>query len=147
MSLKNPYKTGGMFEGASHLIFNNAKKLRKNMTEAETVLWMHIKERLTGFKFRRQHPIGIYIADFYCHKVKLIIEIDGSTHKKEEIKKADETRAKDLIDWGYTVIRFTNVQVLNNANKVLEIIKEKITQLINLQKKSTLQTAESKTPL
>jgi very-short-patch-repair endonuclease len=56
MSTKNPYKTGGMFEGASHLIFENAKQLRKNMTEAEKLLWLHIKEGLCGFKIRRQHP-------------------------------------------------------------------------------------------
>jgi hypothetical protein len=67
MSLKNPYKKGGMFEGASYLLFERAKRLRKNMTAAETVLWMHIKTGINGFKFRRQHPIGQYIADFYCH--------------------------------------------------------------------------------
>jgi very-short-patch-repair endonuclease len=76
MSLKNPYKPGGMFEGASRLIFANAKHLRKNMTATETVLWMYLKVGIDGFKFRRQHPIGLYIADFYCHKAKLIVEVD-----------------------------------------------------------------------
>ena len=92
MSLKNPYKSGGMFEGASHIIFANAKHLRKNMTGAETVLWMHLKKGLNGCKFRRQHPIGIYIADFYCHHSKLIVEIDGSVHNNKGIKETDEAR-------------------------------------------------------
>src|SRR5580765_7230356 len=86
MSLKNPYKEGGMFEGASHLIFGNAKHLRKNMTVAQTVLWMHLKKGINGFKFRRQHPIGLYIADFYCHKAKLIVEVDGLVHSEPEVK-------------------------------------------------------------
>ena len=77
MVLKSPHKAGGMFEGALHLIFENAKQLRKNMTNAEIALWIHLKGGMHGFKFRRQHPIAVYIADFYCHKVKLIIEVDG----------------------------------------------------------------------
>ncbi len=68
------------YEDVSHSIFANAKHLRKNMTDAETVLWMYLKEGINGLKFRRQHPIGIYIADFYCHKARLIIEIDGERH-------------------------------------------------------------------
>ena len=102
---KNPYKSGGMFEGASPIIFANAKHLRKNMTDAEQVLWFYLKQGINGFKFRRQHPIGIYIADFYCHKAKLIIEVDGSIHNNADIIKSDKIRQKDLEDWGYNVIR------------------------------------------
>ena len=80
-STASPFKNGGMFEGASHLIFANAKLLRKNMTAAETVLWMYLKAGINDCKFRRQHPIGIYIADFYCHKAKLGIEVDGRDRK------------------------------------------------------------------
>ena len=96
MSLKNPYKQGGMFEGASHLIFANAKYLRKNMTATETVLWMHLKNGINGFKFRHQHPIGLYIVDFYCHKAKLIVEIDGLVHNEPEVKRSDDIRQKEL---------------------------------------------------
>src|SRR5215467_12813718 len=89
---KNPFKKGGMFEGADPIVFGLAKELRKNMTHAESVLWMHLKERILDLKFRRQHPIGIYVADFYCHKVKLVIEVDGSVHEKLEAKEYDKKR-------------------------------------------------------
>ena len=147
MSLKNPYKDGGMFEGASHLIFGNAKHLRKNMTSAETVLWMHLKNGIIGFKFRRQHPIGLYIADFYCHKAKLIVEIDGSIHNDQAIKENDETRQKELEKWGYIVIRFANQQVIVTPEEVVKVITENISQIINLQKQNTPQKGESKSPL
>lgn len=118
-----------MFEGASHLIFENAKNLRGDMTAAEMNLWMYLRRGVNGFKFRRQHPIGIYIADFYCHKAKLIVEIDGSIHNNEIAKKNDEVRQKDLERWGYFVIRFTNKQVMQKPEEVIKIITEKISQL------------------
>jgi imidazole glycerol-phosphate synthase subunit HisF len=135
MSLKNPYKEGGMFEGASHLIFANAKHLRKNMTAAETVLWMHLKIGISGFRFRRQHPIGLYIADFYCHKAKLIVEVDGSIHKGPTIKENDERRQKELEKWGYTVIRFTNEEVLQKSETVID----KISDIVNSVKQKQLR--------
>ncbi|MEO6611166.1 MAG: endonuclease domain-containing protein [Chitinophagaceae bacterium] len=134
MTLKNPYKEGGMFEGASPVVFANAKQLRKNMTASETVLWMHLKKGVDGLKFRRQHPIGLYIADFYCHKVKLILEVDGLIHNQPEVKQTDEIRQKDMERWGYQVLRFTNEQVLKNSEQVIRLIVEKITYLKNLQK-------------
>jgi cyclase len=147
MSSKNPYKSGGMFEGASHLIFANAKKLRKNMTGAEKVLWMYLKEGINNIKIRRQHPIGLYIADFYCHKLKLIIEVDGSIHNEPDIREFDEARQKDLEKWGYIILRFTNEQVMENSDEVIRIITEKILNLNNLQKQNTPRRAESKSPL
>lgn len=112
-----------MFEGASHLIFANAKQLRKNMTAAEIVLWMYLKAGISDCKFRRQHPIGIYIADFYCHKAKLIIEIDGSIHNLDEVKQNDKEKKSYLINNGYSVTRFTNKEVMTQAETVLEKIK------------------------
>jgi len=131
MSSGNPYKKGGMFEGASYLIFEKAKQLRKNMTPAETVLWMHLKAGLEGYKFRRQHPIGIYIADFYCHRAKLIIELDGSIHQLEEVQQNDNKREADLLEWGYQVIRFSNQEVFNKINFVLNRILADIKLIIN----------------
>lgn len=136
----NPYKKGAMFEGASHIIFENAKHLRKNMTHAETVLWMHLKQGISSCKFRRQHPLRLYIADFYCHKARLIIETDGAIHNQPEIIESDMVRQKDLIDWGYYVLRFSNQEVLHQPEKVLEIITEKLNELLNIQK----QNASSK---
>ncbi len=136
-----------MFEGATSLIFANARQLRKNMTDAEKVLWMHLKTGVNNFKIRRQQPIGLYITDFYCHKVKLIIEVDGSIHNEPGAKEADEVRQKDLENWGYNIIRFTNQEVMKNSEAVIKIITEKILQLNNLQKQNTPQNAEFKMPL
>jgi len=124
MSLKSEYKLGGMFEGATHLLFENAKMLRNNMTEAEIILWSHLKDGINGYKVRRQHPISNYIADFFCFRLKLVIEIDGSVHNKKEVKENDDTRQKDLENLGYTVIRFTNQQVFEQTEIVLFNISE-----------------------
>ena len=136
-----------MFEGASHIIFANAKHLRKNMTEAVKALWFRLKAGINGLKFRRQHPIGIYIADFYCHQVKLIVEVDGTIHQENNIKETDEARQKELETWGYIIIRFTNEQVMKAIENVIKIIAEKISQLNNLHKQNTPHQAEFKSPL
>jgi len=127
----SPFKNGGMFEGASHLIFANAKRLRKNMTAAETVLWMYLKAGINDCKFRRHHPIGIYIADFYCHKAKLVIEVDGSIHDLDAIKQNDKEKETCLINNGYSVARFTNKEVMTQAETVLEKIKSIISKKLN----------------
>ncbi len=72
---KTPFKKDGMIGGANHFIFQNAKHLRRNMADAETVLWFHLKQKQDGCKFRRQHPLGPRIADYSCHKLKIDIEI------------------------------------------------------------------------
>jgi len=131
MSSKNPYKKGGMFEGASYIIFENAKKLRNNMTEAERILWMHLRDGINGFKFRRQHPVGNYIADFFCHKAKLIVELDGSVHNNEDVKNNDIQRQNDLQLLGYNIIRFNNDDVFKNVEKVIEQIQKKVNNIIN----------------
>lgn len=127
MSHKNPYKKGGMFEGASHLLFEKAKELRNQMTGAEEILWMHLRNGINGFKFRRQHPIGSYIADFFCFKAKLVIETEGSVHNCNRIKENDIRKQKDLESFGYTVIRFTNIEV----HKQVETVLSKISELLN----------------
>ena len=114
-----------MFFGASKIIFENAKELRKNMTHAEKILWNHLKVKPNGYKFRRQHPLGIYIADFYCHKLKLVIEIDGSIHDNDEVKLNDEERQKLIEEDGLTVMRFKNAEILNDIANVLKVIRAK----------------------
>lgn len=123
MQERRSYNKNGMFDGASHLIFGLAKDLRKNMTEAEKILWFHLKQKPEGFKFRRQHPLGIYIADFYCHKLKLIIELDGSIHDKEEVRKNDEIRQRNIEERGIMVVRFKNNRIFNDLEMVLQEIK------------------------
>lgn len=122
---------GNMFEAANHLVFELAKELRRNMTEAEHKLWFHLKQGVGGLKFRRQHPLKNYIADFYCHKIKLIIEADGGIHKKPDVKEYDEIREMNLKDWGYEVIRFTNNEILNNEEAVMRTIAAKVDELKN----------------
>jgi cyclase len=138
MAKRNPYKAGGMFEGASRLIFGNATQLRRNMRDAETVLWMYLKNGVNGCKIHRQHPIGLYIADFYCHKAKLIIELDGTIHDKPEVKENDDARQKELERCGYVISRFTNQQVLKKTEEVIKIITEQIKFLTDSEKQNTL---------
>jgi very-short-patch-repair endonuclease len=137
MQNKSPFKKNGMFNEANPLVFELAKNLRKNMTHAEMILWNYLRTGINGLKFRRKHPIGIYVADFYCHKVKLIIEVDGSIHDKKEIKEYDIKREKDLINDGYTVIRFSNKQVVTEIEFVLSTITTYTQNLLNNYKNST----------
>ena len=128
---KSPFKEGGMFNEAHPLVFANAKALRKNMTEAEKVLWGYLKGGVNGLKIRRQHAIGIYIADFYCHPVKMVIELDGKIHENADVKVLDEHRESELRKWGYEIIRFTNEELFQDINKVLTTIKLKVEELTN----------------
>ena len=98
--------------------------LRKNMTEAEVVLWEVLKnKKLCGRKFRRQHSIGHYIADFYCSSEKLIIELDGQHHFTTYGIAKDTDRDDHLKMMNITVLRFENKDVMNNLTDVLKRIK------------------------
>ena len=122
-----------MFDGANRLIFDNAKRLRMQMTDAENVLWLHLKEGVAGCKFRRQHPIGIYIADFYCYKAKLVVEVDESIHQLTEVAQNDEEKEQYLKGLGLQVIRFSNEEVMNSREQVIKIIFEQVNQTIQKQ--------------
>ena len=113
-----------MFYGAPPSVFEKARYLRDNQTEAEQVLWNRLNRKQLGVKFRRQHPIYNYIADFYCHEKKLVIEVDGSYHLKLEQKELDELRSEDIRDFGIEVIRFANEQVIEKIDEVVNKIKE-----------------------
>ncbi len=107
--------------------FRNANFLRKNMTAAEKALWTELRNRkFCGYKFRRQHPVGRYIVDFFCPGKGLVIEIDGGIHNLEEKLEKDTNRAAELDRLGLTVIRFTNEEVLTNLNSVMGKIKSAI---------------------
>ena len=121
-------KTGNvnMFYGASKLIFKRAEELRKFPTHEEVLMWGYLKQNQLGVKFRWQHPILFYIADFYCHELKLVIEIDGSIHNKEDVKINDKLRQTEIEKLDVTVIRFKNIDVKNNPEKILDQINKKI---------------------
>ncbi len=93
------------------------------MTEPEKMLWQSIqKNRVQGFRFKPQHPIDIFIADFYCHKLKLVIEIDREIHNDEDQREYDILRSDEMNQYGIKVIRYTNKQIIRNLNSVVEEI-------------------------
>jgi very-short-patch-repair endonuclease len=95
------------------------RSLRRNATDAEALLWSRLRNRrLAGYKFRRQHPVGPYVADFACPESMLIVELDGGQHGPE----TDAARAAYLEGQGYTVLRFWNNDALGNTDGVLETI-------------------------
>ena len=114
-----------MFYGASPEAFAKAKDLRRNTTETEKLLWEKIgRNQLSGFRFKRQHPIAHYIVDFYCHKAKLVVELDGGYHNQEDQMIYDTLRTEELMDLGLTVLRFRNEEVRNRMEYVLERIRD-----------------------
>jgi len=112
-----------LFYDASPTIHAFAKELRKNMTPAEKILWDRLRNRkVANCKFRRQHPIDIFIADFYCHEKKLVIEIDGEVHNQQ--KEYDINRTAEMENYGITVVRFTNEEVEKELENVIKMIEE-----------------------
>src|SRR5688500_8665320 len=100
-------KNSEMFFGASASIFEKAKELRNNMTESEKIVWERLNNnKLKGYKFRRQHPISNFIADFYCHKAQLVIELDGRIHNNPEQRNYDSGREFELKELGLMILRF-----------------------------------------
>jgi imidazole glycerol-phosphate synthase subunit HisF len=118
-----------MFYGAIKPIFARADELRKNQTEDEKLLWLHLKRGQLGVRFKRQHPIWMYIADFYCHELKLVIEVDGSIHNVKEVMESDKIREEDIISFGIRVIRFTNREIRTDITTVIEKIGNIVNEL------------------
>jgi very-short-patch-repair endonuclease len=119
-----------------------ARANRKNMNKAEACMWKYVlrARQMRGFGFRRQRPVLHYIADFMCKELMLIIEVDGFTHEDPDVKKNDHVRQRCLEDAGFTVLRFTNEEVLESINEV----KLKIENWIDSGKsvKSLIQTKD-----
>ncbi len=116
-------KKWSMHYGATHLLFRRAEELRARMTPAEEIFWNVIKVNEWNLKFRRQHPLSNYIADFYCHSLKLVIELDGGYHENQDVKIYDAAREEHIREFGITVLRFKNEEVINNIEKVLWIVE------------------------
>ena len=108
-----------------------ARHMRQNPTPAEEALWQALKGRqLHGLKFRRQHPVGLSVLDFYCPACQLVVEVDGEGH--EEQRDHDEARSQQLGDHDYRVLRFRNDEVMNHLNAVLEQIWQAATSVQTL---------------
>jgi very-short-patch-repair endonuclease len=107
--------------GAPHNAVRRARHLRRSQTDAEGLLWVRLRARqLYGAKFRRQQPIGPYVADFCCHEAQLVVELDGSQHAEQIVE--DQRRTDDLQSRGFRVLRFWDNQVLSSVDAVLEAI-------------------------
>ena len=104
-----------------------ARRLRLDLTDAETRLWSRLRNRrLEGFKFRRQHSIGPFVADFFCLEAKLVIELDGSQHADQS--KRDERRTDFIRAAGYEVLRIWNYEVMVEIDAVLQRIADALEQ-------------------
>jgi len=98
------------------------------------LLWQRLKRNQLGVRFKRQHPIWMYIADFYCHELKLVIEVDGSIHNVKEVIENDMIRQEDIVSFGIRVIRFTNIEVRTDIGSVISRIQTIINELQANQK-------------
>ena len=113
-----------MFYNAKPHIFEKAKHLRNNMTLCELKLWDLLKNKqIECLRFRAQHPIDIFIADFYCHSLKLVIEVDGGIHQEPEQREYDIGREAELNNWEIKVVRFTNEEIEREINLVIDKIR------------------------
>jgi very-short-patch-repair endonuclease len=118
-----------MYFKATPGILENARRLRENMTDYEKLLWEKLKRKqICGLRFRRQHPIDIFIADFYCHEVRLVVEIDGEVHNQQE--EYDIGRTAEMERYNIKVIRFKNSEIEANIEKVVIVIKNTVNQLL-----------------
>ncbi|WP_436415818.1 HsdR family type I site-specific deoxyribonuclease [Petrimonas sp.] len=143
MTWKTPPSTPALLprgEGSSYRgnlkysgLIEEARELRKKQTKAEEIFWQLVRNRkFNNLKFRRQHQIGNYIADFYCDELRLVIEFDGEVHNSPEQQKHDSKRDKFLTSSGFKVLRFKNQEILNSPESVFEEIENAI--LGNTQK-------------
>lgn len=104
-----------------------ARQLRNNSTPAEIKLWKCLKgKRMFGYDFHRQKPIDEYITDFYCYKLRLVIEIDGYSHTFDDVKKKDKIKERKIKELGFEILRFTENDVRANIDNVLSEIEKYI---------------------
>ena len=122
-----------MYFGAKAVTIETAKLLRNNMTYYESLLWESLKgKQICGVRFRRQHPIRYFIADFYCHEAKLVVEVDGDIHNDQT--DYDDGRSAEMEKFGIIVLRVTNSEVETSLEKVIY----KIETIVNERLKSPL---------
>ncbi len=120
---------GGHYRGGMYFtgMIEWVRELRKNQTKAEGIFWELVRNKqFMRLKFRRQHQIGLYIVDFYCHSERLIVEFDGEVHNTSEQRKKDEKRDKYLKRLGNKVLRFSNAELFDNTVNILQIIAESL---------------------
>jgi very-short-patch-repair endonuclease len=117
------------FYNAKEGIIDLSRKLRKRMTPGEKILWKKLRrKKINGVRIRRQHPIEYFIADFYCHEARLVIEVDGLIHISKERKDYDLNRNAEMDRLGIKVIRFSDWDVKNNMTQVIATINDEISK-------------------
>ena len=105
-------------------LLERARQLRQQMTPTEVLLWDVLRDNQVGdCRFRRQHPVGTFVLDFYCPAARLAVEVDGSIHDREGAKETDAARQEEIEAFGVRVLRFRNEQVTENREAVVEIIR------------------------
>ena len=119
-----------MYYGAKPDTLEAARILRKSMTRTEKLLWDKLKgKQICRLRFRRQHPIDFFIADFYCHQIRLVVEIDGEIHNQQE--EYDDGRSAEMEKFDIKVIRFKNWEVENDIENVIIKIKNIVNERLN----------------
>ena len=107
-------------------LIRRAQELRREMTDCERRLWSRLRHRELGFKFRRQMPIGGYIADFACAAARIVIELDGGQHGSDEAEARDLIRTSEIQRCGFRVLRFWNHEVVERLDEVVETIWDEL---------------------
>ena len=119
-----------MYFGANYKLFEFAKRMRYAPTEAEKVMWRILtSQEFISHKFRRQHPLAKYIADFFSHPLLLVIELDGGYHLKRAQMEVDVIRDEDMQELGMCVVRFTNEEILKRPEEAQNKLKTIIATL------------------
>ena len=119
-----------MHHGAKPSTFRNAAYLRRHPTKAEEILWQRLRNsQIEGVRFRRQHPFDKYVPDFYAHSISLVIEIDGSIHEEKSVQFSDADREQNLKLFGLYLLRYTNEEVCNSEDDVVEDIRLTVIEL------------------
>ena len=120
-----------IYFGAGPELLKLAGELRKNMTPAEKILWQKLRnKKVKGYRFRRQHPINKFIADFFCYEAMLVIEVDGEIHTQARQSERDHERTQMLKELGIQELRFSNQEVYENIEKVIKIIETELTKTL-----------------
>ncbi|HTX89550.1 MAG TPA: endonuclease domain-containing protein [Bacteroidales bacterium] len=120
------------YYNAGYRTFEFAKYLRKRSTYSEKILWQRLRgKNIKGVKFRRQHPVKYYIADFYCHEARLAIEVDGPIHRRKERHEYDLNRDAEFDRLGIMVLRFTHDEVKKHIGRVINTIRETLVQRLH----------------
>jgi very-short-patch-repair endonuclease len=130
MKTKNKILSNAIYYETNVQTLSKAHALRNKMTPAEKLLWEELRlKKIKGLKFRRQHAIGQFIVDFYCHEKKLVIEVDGGYHLEKCQAIHDNDRNYELEKFGLKIMRFTNNEVLENIKIVVQEIESYVISL------------------